>query len=1155
MAEFNRKPQGFERPPRGPMTIEELKRLKDLLPPKSGTRVSSPGVPRPVPTVGGSQPDTLAGRIAEFEGGNIREGSPFARQTPRQPLESTLRAADRFIGEPLDAFAESTFRGATFQDQVEAESAKEFFQGNVEAFNERNIFAQLAIGGLISPEVFASRLPSTVLRAAPRGRFGLEATEFVGRSGGLAEGPAVRQLTSENIPPSVRPEPTVRQLTPEQIPPSVRPKQGGISLAGDVPTFQAGRFNVESNKASFGGRSYTVRSEDGKIDFDILVGQSDPDLGELAGDLDISIIGRQGILSPEEQGIIFRRIQADFPDAKTVEGVRVSQVASDAAALPPSTVTAGDAPTPVESIIDQEIAELRGQFADIRRASGFQSDRETIALKIERLTAEKEGRIVGRVFTEAEFEAGELAERGGTTFADDAPTSLTSVDPDDAAKLLSMDDRLKTLVAASNDPAMADNPNVLKALLKTSGERNKLAEELKEGLGLSKADSTPDDVVAAVRGDTASAGDVPPSTVTAGDAPISPTSDLSDRTQREIIEREAEDTARLANIASEQEITRARMLKSAETARDEEIARRATLSTAPDAPTAASAVPDIRLTVPEVPAGTTTRVLQPMSSEVETTLSKLVAQAEEVRPAREVEQVAGLERRSVERGTRVGNAQRLKDELIASGMPAREAGARANALLAGELPGPVFNPLDITRDEIAPLFTHNESIPNRKFFEASNTRVSLEKVLSGQMPAPAELESLRKVFGNELVEALTGKRIRAGGTDNLAIDALNAPRQILTAYDLSAPLRQGVVLLPRHPGEWGKSVGTMMKALVSDSAAIADDAARKADPNWIRFTERHAPGDSKNLFQADLSNGITSMNRREEQFMSRLANAIPGVRQSQRAYVTFLNKLRFDVMSNVVKGWENAGHVVTETDLDELALFLNRATGRGSLGTTLNKSAPFLNTLFFSPRLLVSRPQVLGSANPFGPSKLARQQAQGDLVAFVGTGLSILGIAHLAGAEVEGDPRSSDFGKIKLGNTTIDFWGGFQSLARYGAQFVTGQSKTITGRNRGNINDIPRLSLEEFQDPVWLRFTRSKLSPGPGFIADETVFGQENFLGDPTFGHEDFGREDILPEIGERGAPLFFQDLLDALRDDRAKGIFKALPAFFGAGVTTFERE
>ena len=180
--------------------------------------------------------------------------------------------------------------------------------------------------------------------------------------------------------------------------------------------------------------------------------------------------------------------------------------------------------------------------------------------------------------------------------------------------------------------------------------------------------------------------------------------------------------------------------------------------------------------------------------------------------------------------------------------------------------------------------------------------------------------------------------------------------------------------------------------------------------------------------------------------MSRFANKIPGIKQSQRAYVTFLNKLRFDVAKDILNAnkWKGA----TDNDIDELALFINRATGRGSLGKIgpvyFNAFAPVLNATFFAPRLLASRPQALLSMG--SSSALVRGQAATDLVKFVGTGLSVLSLASfIPGVTIKMNPLSSDFGKIKAGNTTLEFWGGYQSIARYTAQLIMGKRVPLSG--------------------------------------------------------------------------------------------------------------
>src|SRR3990167_11303153 len=86
--------------------------------------------------------------------------------------------------------------------------------------------------------------------------------------------------------------------------------------------------------------------------------------------------------------------------------------------------------------------------------------------------------------------------------------------------------------------------------------------------------------------------------------------------------------------------------------------------------------------------------------------------------------------------------------------------------------------------------------------------------------------------------------------------------------------------------------------------------------------------------------------------------------------------------------------------------FVNNATGRGDLGK-LNRNAQMLNTLFFSPRLIASRFNLLNPVWYARQPALVRNEAIKSFAEFVGIGSSILALAKLAGADVETDPRST----------------------------------------------------------------------------------------------------------------------------------------------------
>lgn len=306
----------------------------------------------------------------------------------------------------------------------------------------------------------------------------------------------------------------------------------------------------------------------------------------------------------------------------------------------------------------------------------------------------------------------------------------------------------------------------------------------------------------------------------------------------------------------------------------------------------------------------------------------------------------------------------------------------------------------------------------------------------------------------------------ASGLDKF-LSVWNVPKALKASLDLSAPFRQGILLAAGHPGEFFGAFKPMIRSLTDSKYAQTLDTQ-------IRSVDR--PG----LYLAPLDSA--KLGAREEAFMSSFANKLPGVSASNRAYVTFLNKLRADVYDNVLDGWTSGGKAVSEADRLGLANVINHFTGRGDLPRMADSAGAFLNGMFFSPRFVVSRFQSVGDALGVlkSPGSLAAREAASSMAKFVGAGLTVLTLAKLAGYKVEDDPRSSGFGKIQIGNQTVDIWGGEQQVARYAAQVITGQAKTLTGKNAGQIRDVPR-------DQTIGRFVRSKLSPTTGKVND--VFG------------------------------------------------------------------
>jgi hypothetical protein len=198
-----------------------------------------------------------------------------------------------------------------------------------------------------------------------------------------------------------------------------------------------------------------------------------------------------------------------------------------------------------------------------------------------------------------------------------------------------------------------------------------------------------------------------------------------------------------------------------------------------------------------------------------------------------------------------------------------------------------------------------------------------------------------------------------------------------------------------------------------------------------------------------------------------------------------------------------------------------------------------MSVALFSPRLLASRFQVLNPKTYYDLPKPVRMKAIYDAAKFVGSGTALLTMAKIGGAGIELDPRSSDFGKIRIGKTRLDPWGGFVQVARLLAQVTTGERKTSSGQVVKTDGSSPyagtRLSTIG-------RFAESKLNPQSGLVVD--LLRGKNFAGeDMTFESEAYANL----------TPLYLQDLKDAMQEfGPLGGMAITVPAFYGMGVQTY---
>lgn len=390
-----------------------------------------------------------------------------------------------------------------------------------------------------------------------------------------------------------------------------------------------------------------------------------------------------------------------------------------------------------------------------------------------------------------------------------------------------------------------------------------------------------------------------------------------------------------------------------------------------------------------------------------------------------------------------------------------------------------------------------------------------------------------------------------------AADVLNIPRTLMTIGDFSAVLRQGIIPAISHPGMAIDAAKKMFQAAVS----------QKEYDRWffnLQENPRYNIMRESDLAIADNLNH--ELARREEDFMSSLAEKIPVVgstivKGSERAYTMFLNKMRVDLFNQFADSMEARGVTFQNNSeaYKQMADYVNNATGRGSLGYSLNKIAPLLNSLFFSPRLIASRLNMLTYLAQRRFWKKAPKEVRiayfKDMAKFIGVGMTVLALSSIGGNdddEVEVDPRSTDFGKIVRGNQRWDIWGGFQPYIRVAAQVLTGSKKTSSGKIKELGPDQP---FGQTGVDVLSNFGRSKLAPVPGALLD--LISGRNLIGEKIVYDGDAGKKEITigDYIKEHMLPLTYTGTQEAVKDRGIQAIFTVgIPSAFGVGTQTYQR-
>lgn len=314
--------------------------------------------------------------------------------------------------------------------------------------------------------------------------------------------------------------------------------------------------------------------------------------------------------------------------------------------------------------------------------------------------------------------------------------------------------------------------------------------------------------------------------------------------------------------------------------------------------------------------------------------------------------------------------------------------------------------------------------------------------------------------------------------------------------------------------------------------------------------------------------GITSidgkLNDREEAIQSSLLQkgskyisdktGLPDfIRASSRAFTGYMNYVRFGRFEDLLNAARMKGTDVSKgsSAAEDLADVVNSFSGRGKklLGIDLSKNQAEMNALLFSPR------KIAGAMDMFNPMKYfdqsidptARKAAITQLTGSLLATTALLTLGKLVGGQVETNPIGTNFGKIKIGNSTIDVTGGNASYVRLIAQLITNKEKSSTGKitNLGGIltttSKTGKVSNTSFKAPSrsdqFLTYVRDHTAPVASAIWDWA--SGSNVVGQPvTIGSE--LKQELVPLVGQAFYDMYKND------PETFKKIWPLLPSIFG---------
>lgn len=388
-----------------------------------------------------------------------------------------------------------------------------------------------------------------------------------------------------------------------------------------------------------------------------------------------------------------------------------------------------------------------------------------------------------------------------------------------------------------------------------------------------------------------------------------------------------------------------------------------------------------------------------------------------------------------------------------------------------------------------------------------------------------KIQEIKTAFKTDVFRATKGVL-----TDTLQTIA-DTSMSLVGSVDNSFMGRQGLVVLQTHPSAWWtgaqNSFVDFAKTIKGENMGDALWSGIYSEPLYINGELTRA--------------GIFP--KFEEAYPTSIPERIPILgrvfKASKVAFEGSALRMRIEsykILRNIA---QKNGVEWNTTQIEDVGKLVNSMTARGYSGEG-DKS---VRLVMWAPKMLVADWNAL-TAHTLGTglkTSFARKQAAYNLIKIISSYAAIMLMANaIKEGSAETNPTSSDFGKIKIGDTRFGFTGSKGALVVLASRMATNSLKSTT---TGKTKTLGEGYKADTRLDVLVNFLTGKANPPARAIFDWAK--GLNF---------DFEKPTVLSTLKQTTVPISIQNAIDLQDEASAQAVLGVILDTLGINTSTYKK-